>query len=49
MIDFEENKKILHQMELKLKELGDSLWHLKIRKYSKKFRKLNNRAKFLEW
>lgn len=31
MLDFEENKKHLKNLQSKLKELGESLWHFKFK------------------
>ena len=39
MLDFEENVKMLNNLKVKLKEIGDSLWHFKIRKRVNKSRK----------
>jgi len=41
MLDFEENKRNLQNMQSKLKELGESLWHFKIRKRIRKIRRRN--------
>lgn len=32
MLDFEENSKKLNNMQIKLKEIGESLWHFKIKR-----------------
>lgn len=49
MLDFEENKKILHNLETKLIQLGESLWHYKIGRTNKGARRKNNGGRFLEW
>ena len=47
MLDFEENKRHLQNLELKLKELGESLWHIKIKRRIINFRRKNKQCKFL--
>ena len=41
MLDFEENKRQLDSMQDKLKELGESLWHCKFKRKTKKIRNAN--------
>ena len=41
MLDFEENKRQLDDMQNKLKELGESLWHCKLKKKTKRVRGAN--------
>ena len=33
MLDFEENSKKLRNMQIKLQEIGESLWHFKLNKW----------------
>lgn len=47
MLELEENKKQLIELNKKLKELGESLWHNSIRRKTKKFRRKNYTRKFL--
>lgn len=47
MIELEENLKLLKNLEEKLKDLGESLWHFYIRKRIKKIRSRNSKAKLL--
>lgn len=49
MFDYEENAKRLNTLKIKLKDLGDSLWHFKFRKRIKNIRRTNSNTKFLEW
>lgn len=41
MIDFEENKRHLQDLQLKLQELGESLWHFKFKRRIKNIRRKN--------
>ena len=47
MIELEENTKLLKKLEEKLKELGESLWHFKTRKWIKRITKRNIERRFL--
>ena len=47
MFGLEENSKLLEELENKLKELGESLWHFKIGKWIKGIRKRNIKRRFL--
>ena len=49
MFELEENNRKLQELENKLKSLGESLWHNKIRRKVTRTRKTNNARKFLEW
>ena len=49
MINLEENIKKITDMQQKLKNLGDSLWHFKIRNRINKFRTRDNKRWILEW
>ncbi len=41
MLDFEENRRILANLDKKLKEIGESLWHNKIKKRARRIRTKN--------
>ena len=41
MLEFEENKKHLQDLQSKLKELGESLWHRKFKRKIKDTRRKN--------
>lgn len=47
MLDFEENKRQLEQLQTKLKELGESLWHTKPKDRISTIRRKNKSGKFL--
>ena len=47
MLEFEENKKNLSTLKQKVLELGESLWHIKFRRRTKKPRKTNIRRRIL--
>ena len=42
MQDLEENLRVLSSQKNKLKDLGDSLWHIKFRNNTKNIRSRNN-------
>ena len=42
MLELEENLKELQNLEEKLKELGESLWHREVGKRVKRIRRTNN-------
>lgn len=48
-MDFEETKRILDETEKRLKSLGDSLWHTKTWKRTKRLRRKNHARRILEW
>ena len=47
MLELEENLKKLELAGKKLQDLGESLWHKKLRNKIKRIRKSNNENKFL--
>lgn len=49
LIDFEEISKKLDSLKVKLHEIGDSLWHWKIRKWIKTTWRKDYWARFLGW
>ena len=49
MQDIEEYCKLAESLMARLKELGDSLWHIKIRTRIKRIRKIDSWTKFLGW
>ena len=49
MLEFEENIKKLQNLNQKVIELGESLWHRNIGKKVKTIRKSNTPRKLLEW
>ena len=47
MLDLEENSKVLQSLEQKLTEIGDSLWHYKLKKTNFELRTKNCRTRLL--
>ena len=47
MLELEENTRLLKNLEEKLKELGESLWHCKTRTRIKRIRKRDYARKYL--
>lgn len=47
MLDFEENKRYLQDLKLKLQELGESLWHFKFKGRIKVIRRKDKQYRFL--
>ena len=48
MIELDENVKKLQELKQKNKELGESLWHNKFKRWVIKVRSSNARTKFLD-
>lgn len=48
MLELEENTRLLQLLKEKTQELGESLWHSRVRKAISKIRKTNHGRKLLE-